>query len=33
MGEIINACKILIGEPKGRDRLGDLIVDERVILK
>jgi hypothetical protein len=33
MGEIRNAYKILVGKPKGRDRLRELYIDERLILK
>jgi hypothetical protein len=32
-GEIRNAYKILFLNPKGRDHMGDLDVDEKIILK
>jgi hypothetical protein len=33
MRELRNAYKILIGNPEGRDHLGELGVDGRIILK
>jgi hypothetical protein len=33
MREIRNAYKFVVGKPKGRDQLGDLGIDGRIILK
>jgi hypothetical protein len=33
VGKMRNTCKTLVDKPEGTDYLGDLIVDERIILK
>jgi hypothetical protein len=33
MGEMINAHKILVGKPKGRNHSEDLDIDGRIILE
>jgi hypothetical protein len=33
MEDITNAYKILLENPKGRDRLGDNSIDKRIMLK
>jgi hypothetical protein len=33
MGEMRNACKILVGKPEGRDHSEDIVVDGRIILE
>jgi len=33
MGERRGACRVLVGKPEGRDHLGDLGIDWRIILK
>jgi hypothetical protein len=33
MGEMRNAYKVLVGEPKGREHFEDLGVDNRIILE
>jgi hypothetical protein len=32
MGEMRNACKVLVGKPEGKDHLEDLGVDGRIII-
>jgi hypothetical protein len=33
LGDMINACKILLGKPEGKSHLGDLGLDVRLLLK